>query len=109
MSTNNFSKSQVVQLKNQVQYQTGSIVSRIVVKRAGGNLTLFAFDKGQFLSEHTAAFDAVIQILEGEAEIVIGGEPFHLKENDTIIMPANIPHAVNALEQFKMLLTLVKD
>lgn len=109
MNTNDFSKSQVVQLKNQVQYQAGSIVSRIVVKRTGGNLTLFAFDKGQFLSEHTAAFDAVIQVLEGKAEIVIGGEPFQLKENDTIIMPANIPHAVNALEQFKMLLTLVKD
>ena len=109
MSTNEFPKSKVVQLKEEVAYQNGSIVSRIILKKDSGNLTLFAFDKGQSLSEHTAPFDAIVQVLEGKAEVVIAGESYQLNENETIIMPADNPHAVNAIEQFKMMLTMVKN
>jgi quercetin dioxygenase-like cupin family protein len=79
-----------------------------VVKNNSGNLTLFSFDKGQGLSQHTAPFDAVVQILDGEAEVVLDGVPHLLKEGETIIMPANVPHALNAVERFKMLLTMIK-
>jgi quercetin dioxygenase-like cupin family protein len=109
MSTTEFPKSEIVRLDQMVAYQPGSIVSRIVIKKATGNLSLFAFDKGQSLSEHTAPFDAMIQVLEGEAEIIIGGTSYHLKSGETIIMPAKIPHAVNAIGQFKMLLTMIKE
>lgn len=109
MSTTEFPKSEIVQLDQMVSYQPGSIVSRIMIKNKSGNLSLFAFDKGQSLSEHTAPFDAIIQVLEGKAEVIIGGKSNHLSAGDTIIMPANIPHAVNATEPFKMLLTMVKE
>ena len=79
-----------------------------MVKNNSGNLTLFSFDKGQGLSQHTAPFDAVVQILDGEAEVVLDGVPHLLKEGETIIMPANVPHALNAVERFKMLLTMIK-
>lgn len=105
----NFPKSVVLKLKDMVDYQTGSTVSRIINRTPQGNLTLFAFDKGQALSEHSAPFDAMIQVLEGEAEIIIDGKSYMLSGCcDTIIMPANIPHAVNAIEKFKMLLTMIK-
>lgn len=109
MSTTEFPKSEIVQLDQMVSYQPGSIVSRIMIKKPSGNLSLFAFDKGQSLSEHTAPFDAIIQVLEGKAEVIIGGKSNQLSAGDTIIMPANIPHAVNATEPFKMLLTMVKE
>lgn len=109
MSTTEFPKSEIVQLDKMVNYQPGSIVSRIIVKKPLGNLSLFSFDMGQSLSEHTAPFDAIIQVLEGKAEVIIGGKSNHLSAGDTIVMPANIPHAVNALEQFKMLLTMIKE
>lgn len=109
MSTIEFPKSEIVQLNKMVAYQPGSIVSRIMIKKPSGNLTLFAFDKGQLLSEHTAPFDAIIQVLEGKAEVIIGGKLNQLSAGDTIIMPAHIPHAVNASESFKMLLTMVKE
>ncbi len=109
MSNIDFPKAEIVQLSNMVSYQTGSIVSRIIIKKPSGNLSLFAFDKNQSLSEHTAPFDAIIQVLEGKAEVIIGGVSYDLISGDTIIMPANIPHAVNATEQFKMLLTMIKD
>jgi quercetin dioxygenase-like cupin family protein len=97
-------------LKKHVDYSTGSIVSKIVLKKKTGNITLFAFDKGQELSEHTAPFDAVAQIVSGEAEIIIGGESKIVKEGELIIMPANIPHAVKAGEhRFKMLLTMIRE
>ena len=109
MNNIDFPKAEIVQLSNMVSYQIGSIVSRIIIKKPSGNLSLFAFDKNQSLSEHTAPFDAIIQELEGETEVIIGGTPHQLVKGDTIIMPANIPHAVNATEQFKMLLTMIKD
>jgi quercetin dioxygenase-like cupin family protein len=91
-----------------VAYNEGSVVSRQITKAEAGNVTLFAFDKDQELSEHTAPFDALVHVLDGEAEIKISGVPFHLKSGDAIIMPADEPHAVRALTQFKMLLTMIR-
>jgi quercetin dioxygenase-like cupin family protein len=92
-----------------VEYQEGSVVSRTIVNRKAGTITLFAFDLGQTLSEHTAPFDAVAHILDGEAEITISGQVFHLVAGEMIVMPANQPHAVNAAQRFKMLLTMIKE
>ena len=103
-----FKKASVLNLKQSVDYSEGGIVSKQVVKNNSGNLTLFSFDKGQGLSQHTAPFDAVVQILDGEAEVVLDGVPHLLKEGETIIMPATVPHALNAVERFKMLLTMIK-
>ncbi len=91
-----------------VSYQDGSVVSRQITKAEAGNVTLFAFDKGQELSEHTAPFDALVHVLDGETEIRISGKPFHLKTGDAIIMPADEPHAVRATQRFKMLLTMIR-
>jgi len=91
-----------------VAYNEGSVVSRQITKSEAGNVTLFAFDKDQELSEHTAPFDALVHILDGESEIKISGKPFHLKTGDAIIMPADEPHAVKALTSFKMLLTMIR-
>lgn len=98
----------VVKLAELVAYQEGAVVSRTIVKNAAGTVTAFAFDEGQALSEHTAAFDALVQVLEGDVEIVLGGTAHLLAEGDAILMPANVPHAVNAVSQFKMLLTMLK-
>ena len=98
----------VVKLAELVTYQDGAVVSRTIVKNAAGTVTAFAFDHDQALSEHTAAFDALVQVLEGEVEIVVGGTPHRLTEGDAILMPASIPHAVNAVSRFKMLLTMLK-
>lgn len=89
-------------------YQTGAIVSRQVTKAEAGNVTLFAFDQGQELSEHTAPFDALVHVLDGETEVRISGQPFLLKAGEAIIMPANEPHAVRAVKRFKMLLTMIR-
>lgn len=83
-------------------------MSKQVTKSKGGNITLFSFDKEQGLSKHTTAYDAIVQILDGEAEIIIDGEIFHLTKGNSIIMPANIPHSLKATERFKMLLTMIK-
>jgi quercetin dioxygenase-like cupin family protein len=91
-----------------VDYQEGSVVSRQITKADAGNVTLFAFDAGQELSEHTAPFDALVHVVEGEAEIIISGNSFNLKSGDAIIMPADEPHAVKATGQFKMLLTMIR-
>jgi len=96
-------------LKDQVHYGEGSVVSRTLIKRPTGTLTLFAFDKGQELSEHTAPFDAVVDILDGEADLIIGGTPVHAAAGQTVIMPANIPHAVKAVQRFKMLLIMIRS
>jgi quercetin dioxygenase-like cupin family protein len=101
-------KAEILDLAEMVSYQTGSVVSRQITKTDGGNVTLFAFDKGQELSEHTAPFDALVHVVEGEAEIIISGKSFHLKNGQAIIMPADDPHAVKATEQFKMLLTMIR-
>jgi len=101
--------SQVINLAHLVDYQEGSVVSRTIVDKNTGTITLFAFSKGQGLSEHTAPFDALVYILEGEAGITISGESFYLKGKETIIMPANKPHALEALDRFKMMLVMIKS
>ena len=95
-------------LVNLVEYQDGSIVSKEIIKKSTGTVTLFAFDKGQGLSEHTAPFDALVYILDGKAEVVISGESSDLKAGQIIIMPANKPHALKAAERFKMMLVMIK-
>jgi quercetin dioxygenase-like cupin family protein len=101
-------KSQVLKLADLVAYQEGSVVSRQITKEDAGNVTLFAFDAGQELSEHTAPYDALVHVLDGEAEVRISGHPFTLHSGDAIIMPANAPHALQALTRFKMLLTMIR-
>lgn len=101
-------KAEILPLSEMVSYQTGSVVSRQITKADTGNVTLFAFDAGQELSEHTAPFDALAHVLEGDAEIVISGKSFQLRAGDAIVMPANEPHAVKAMGQFKMLLTMIR-
>jgi quercetin dioxygenase-like cupin family protein len=92
-----------------IGYQEGAVVSRTVIDKETGTVTLFAFDEGQGLSEHTAPFDAMVYNLEGEVEITISGKKFILKKGEMIIMPANEPHALKATKQFKMLLTMIKS
>jgi quercetin dioxygenase-like cupin family protein len=103
-----FKKGTVLNLGDLIDYSAGGIISKQVLKNEAGNITLFSFDKGQGLSEHTAPFDAMVQILDGKAIVTVGGKPFHLKQGETIIMPANITHALFATEPFKMLLTMIK-
>ena len=100
--------AQILSLTDLIAYQEGAIVSRVILKAEAGNVTLFAFDAGQELSEHTAPFDALVHVLDGEAEIRISGHPFHLKTGEAIIMPADQPHAVKAVNNFKMLLTMIR-
>ena len=95
-------------LADMVQYQKGSVVSRALVSKKTGTVTLFAFDKDQALSEHTAPFDALVQILDGMAEVTISGKPFNLRQGEAILMPAGEPHALKAVKSFKMLLVMVK-
>lgn len=109
MESIEFKKANVFSFINEVNYNENSIVSKIVIKKEAGNVSLFAFDQGQSLSEHTAPFDALIQIVDGEAEIVIGGIPHLTIVGESIIMPANIPHAVKAIKKFKMILTMIKS
>ena len=91
-----------------VDYQDGSVVSKEVIKKEKGTVSLFAFDQGQGLSEHTAPFDALVYILDGQAEISIAGKQYNLKSGETMIMPANKPHSLKATERFKMLLVMIK-
>ena len=100
-------KSQILNMLEMVSYQDAAVVSRQITKGETGNVTLFAFDKDQGLSEHTAPFEALVQILEGEAQVTISGKTFVLKIGDAIIMPANEPHALKAAQKFKMLLTMI--
>ena len=101
-------KSQVLHMADLASYQEGSVVSRQITKEDAGNITLFAFDDGQELSEHTAPFDALVHVLDGEAEVRISGTPYVLKSGDAIIMPASEPHALKAVTKFKMLLTMIR-
>lgn len=103
-----YEKSKVIALEESIDYASGGVISKQVTKNSAGNITLFSFDKGQGLTEHAANYDAFVQILDGEAEIHLGGVPHLLKKGDCIIMPANIPHALKAIEQFKMLLTMIR-
>jgi quercetin dioxygenase-like cupin family protein len=100
-------KSTVLDLKDLITYQDGSVVSRMVVYKPAGTITLFAFDAGEGLSEHTAPFDAIVTIIEGEAGVTIAGREFQLITGQMIIMPANVPHAVKALQRFKMMLVMI--
>ena len=99
----------IFNLKDIVKYQKNSIVSQTLINKKNGTVTLFSFDQGQGLSKHSAPYDALVLLLEGEVEIIIDGELFHLKENDFIIMPKNIPHALTAVKKLKMILTLIGD
>ncbi len=99
----------VSNLASMIEYQDGAVVSREIVKKPTGTVTLFAFDKGQGLSEHTAPFDALVTIVDGEAEITISGKPYNVKKGELIIMPANEPHSLKAVEKFKMLLVMIKS
>lgn len=97
-----------VELAELVDYADGSVVSRTIAKSKAGTMTVFAFDEGEELSEHTAPFDAFVQILDGEVELTIDGAPLRAKAGETVLMPAKIPHAVRAVKPFKMLLTLIR-
>ncbi len=100
---------EVKKLKDMVEYQEGAVVSRTIIDKKTGTVTIFAFDKDQGLSEHTAPFDALVYILEGKAEVVISGRSYYLEEGDMIVMPANEPHALKAVDKFKMLLVMIKE
>jgi quercetin dioxygenase-like cupin family protein len=106
---NNKIDSKVMELNNLVEYQQGNVVSRTLVTKNSGTITLFAFDKGQGLSEHTTPYDAMVYILEGTAQIIISKKEYNLKSGQMIIMPANEPHALNATERFKMMLIMIKS
>jgi quercetin dioxygenase-like cupin family protein len=100
--------AQALKLDTLVDYQDGSIVSRTIIDKKTGTLTLFAFSRGQALSEHTAPYDALVYIIDGKAEVTISGKPQGVKVNEMIIMPANQPHALKAVTNFKMLLVMIK-
>jgi quercetin dioxygenase-like cupin family protein len=101
--------AQVARAIELVSYQEGAVVSREIIKKPTGSVTLFAFDEGQGLSEHTAPFDALVQVVEGETEIIISAQSHRLQGGEMILMPANQPHALKALKRFKMILTMVRS
>ncbi len=101
--------AKAIRLVDLIDYQEGSVVSRTIIDKRAGTVTLFAFDEGQGLSEHTAPFDALVYILDGETEIVISGKALRLKEGEMVIMPANQPHALKAITKFKMVLTMIRS
>jgi quercetin dioxygenase-like cupin family protein len=101
--------AEVTRLIDLVNYQEGSVVSRTLLHRATGTVTLFAFDEGQGLSEHTAPFDALAHLLEGEAEITVSGKPLRATSGEAVLMPAQQPHSLKALGRFKMLLTMIRS
>lgn len=100
---------QAIGLADLADYQEGSVVSRTIIDKKAGTVTFFAFDEGQALSEHTAPFDAMVWLLEGEAEIVISGKAIHAKGGEMVIMPANKPHALRAVKKLKMILTMLRS
>ena len=99
---------QVLEFAKLIDYQEGALVSRAIISKKSGNVTLFPFDKGQGLSEHTAPFDALVYIVEGEAEVIISGKKLKVGKGQLVIMPANKPHALTALERFKMALIMMR-
>ena len=102
-------RGEVIDVVNHIEYADGSVVSKELVKKKVGSLTLFAFDKGQGLSEHTAPYDATVHVLDGKATLVIDGKPIEAKTGELVIMPANIPHSVEAREKFKMMLIMIRQ
>ena len=114
MSSTTIARSEIAgaeafSLSGLVNYQDGSVVSRVVLKREKGNVTIFAFDEGQGLSEHTSPFDALVQAVEGEAEITVSGKPIAVKTGDVVLLRAEKPHAVKANTRFKMVLTMIRS
>jgi len=101
--------AQPLKLIDLIDYQEGAVVSRTLIDKKAGTLTLFAFAEGQGLSEHTAPFDALVYLLDGEAEVTISGKAFHLKAGEMLIMPADEPHALKAIKKFKMLLVMIRS
>ncbi len=108
-SSKELSAAQVVRVTELVSYQDSAVANREIMKKPTGSVTLFAFDEGQGLKEHTVPFDALVQVLEGEAEISIAGKPHRLQGGEMILLPANQPHALNALKRFKMILTRIRS
>jgi len=108
METNEFKKARIFRFEDEVDYSGGSVISKNILKNTAGNVSLFSFDKNESLSEHTAPFDALVQVVDGKAEVLIKGESFMLNKGESIIMPANVPHALKAVESFKMILTMIK-
>ena len=102
-------KARTLKVEDLIEYQEGAVVSREIIRKGTGTVTIFAFDKGEGLSEHTAPFDAMVQVMDGKAEIIISGSKNILENGDMIIMPANEPHALNAVERFKMILTMIRS
>ena len=101
-------RGKALSLDTMIEHQPGAVVSRTIIKKDTGTVTLFAFDKGEGLSEHTAPFDALVYIADGEAEVTISGEPKNVKAGEMIVMPADKPHSLKAVQRFKMLLVMVK-
>jgi len=108
-ASNNPFMAQATALARLIDYQDGSVVSRTVIDKTAGTVTLFAFDEGEGLSEHTTPYDALVYVFDGEADITISGKPLHVKQGEITIMPANEPHALKAAKKFKMLLVMVKS
>jgi quercetin dioxygenase-like cupin family protein len=104
-----FEPAQVADVATLIEYQSGSVVSREILKGATGKVTLFAFDEGEGLSEHTSPFNALVQVVEGEVEITISGKAHRVKGGELILLPAQQPHALNALKRFKMILTMIRS
>jgi len=102
-------KAKPFNIENLIEYQENSVVSREIIRKETGTVTIFAFDKGEGLSEHTAPFDAMVHVVDGTAEIIISGNKNVVEEGELIIMPGNVPHALNAVERFKMVLTMIRS
>lgn len=109
MESKNKLHKKVLKFENIIDYQKGSIVSRTVIDKDTGTITVFAFDKDEFLSEHTAPFDAVVSVIDGSVEVTISGEVYKLSKGQTIIMPAEESHSLKAIDKFKMVLTMIKS
>jgi len=109
MDKKEFEKSKIFDVNSLIEYANEGIVSKTIINKSSGTITLFAFDKGESLSEHTAPFDALVHVIDGKANIIINKQKHTLKAGESIIMPANIPHAVEAIERFKMELVMIKE
>lgn len=107
--TNPTAYARPIELAGGIEYSAGAVVSKTLLDKKAGTLTLFAFDEGQGLSEHTAPYDATVQVVEGEVELTIGGKPIHARAGQIVIMPAGVPHSVRALGRFKMLLIMIRS
>ena len=101
--------AKVIRLKDLLDYSDSTVASRMIISQKAGNITIFSFDENEGLSEHTAPFDAVVTILEGECEVWVAGQTYQMKEGDTIIFPAKVPHALSAITKFNMSLTMIKE